>query len=199
MFNLQITSRIETAMSLAQRDLVRPLTISICFVALFVGCENGSRVHDVDGDAHVDRDETLGIIYSNASSGGDADTDCGSLYFLGRRFIVWTDKGNIGGSLQENSGGVNGSGRVVALDGREVEFEFDIPPKRPGIATFDGQQFELSDGAIFLVTFDESRARIEQIKRDLTDIKLDREGFSTLRRNDEAIMGFFGIDGHESR
>ena len=118
--------------------------------------------------------------------------DQGSVYHLGTTFVLWSDAaGGGGGSSSGNSQGVKCQGNVLGRDGRRVEFNCDTKDAKTGQATINGATYDLAAGTLFLLSTEGLRSQVKQLKRNLSDLKFERDSLEAFGRNDPDIAGFF--------
>ena len=136
-----------------------------------------------------------GLITWTASAGKDnplQGVDQGTVYNLGTAFVLWSDApgGGSGGS-SGNVQGVKYQGGLLARDRRRVEFHGETKDGKTGRVTIDGLTYELADGNLFLVSTEGERSRVKQLKRDISNLKFERESLEAFGRNDPDIAAFF--------
>ena len=104
--------------------------------------------------------------------------------------------------LSDIRNGQGGGGRVADLttysgdhdsrDGRRIEWRCQTKNGKEGPVTFNGQNFELANGSLLLVTIDAEKTIVRQLKRDALHFNEDYR--ATLRdrlENDADIKDFF--------
>src|SRR5262249_33018107 len=121
--------------------------------------------------------------------------DQGTVYNLGTAFVVWSDAaGGGGGNSSGNVHGVKCQGSLFARDRRGVEFHCETKDGKTGPVKINGVAYELADGNLFLVFTEGEQSRVKQLKRDLSNLKFERESLEAFARNDPEIAGFFTKD-----
>ena len=86
----------------------------------------------------------------------------------GRVFLVLAANGCAGGS---SSSGLTFRGKLHALDGREIAWSCSTRDGAHGAVTVDGQRFDLSKGAVFLVSTQEQKTKVEQLAVDMSKLQ----------------------------
>ena len=72
-----------------------------------------------------------------------------------------------------------------------VEFDCETKDGKTGQVKIDGVAYKLADGNLFLVLTEGERSRVKQLKRDMTNLKFERESLEAFGRNDPEIADFF--------
>src|SRR5262245_20413121 len=136
-----------------------------------------------------------GLITWSPSPGKDdplPGVDQGTVYNLGAAFIVWSDAaGGGGGSSSGNVLGVKCQGSLLTRDRRRVEFDCETKDGKTGPVKLNGVAYKLADGNLFLVVTEGEESRVKQLKRDMSNLKFERESLEAFGRNDPEITGFF--------
>jgi hypothetical protein len=119
-------------------------------------------------------------------------------------FAVWADARTSAGGSQQTTTGQAYFGAFPTADGRQVEYRgatadghtgkvlFHVKDQRTGATTVVGQ-YDLSDGALFLVCGRAERPRVSQLKRDIR--KAESEHFQNLAEADAEVRKFFAAEG----
>jgi hypothetical protein len=91
----------------------------------------------------------------------------------GRVYLVVAADGCSGGSSSSESGpmGSTTRGRLNAVDGRKIAWSCTTVDGTRGTATIDGQQFDLANGAVFLVWAKEKKTKVEQLALDMSKLR----------------------------
>ena len=136
-----------------------------------------------------------GLITWSPSPGKDnplPGVDQGTVYNLGTSFIVWSDAAGGGsGSSSGNVQGVKCQGSLLARDRRRVEFDCETKDGKTGQVKLNGVAYKLADGNLFLVFTEGDESRVQQLKRDMSHLKFERESLEAFGRNDPEIAEFF--------
>lgn len=108
------------------------------------------------------------VAHGSAEFGGGAPAgqpgiDYGSVRYIGRRVVVWTD----GSEEIPEIGGGKVRGHVQSRRLKSLECRYEIPWSGTGTATIDGQTFRMTEGNLFLVSLDGPGVRVRQLRRDL--------------------------------
>jgi hypothetical protein len=126
--------------------------------------------------------------------------DQGTVYHFGTAFVVWSDAaGGCSGSSSGNLQGVKCQGSLLARDRRRVEFHCETKDGKTGQATINGAGFELADGSLFLVSAEGEQCRVKQLKRDMGNVKFERESLELFGRNDPDMVEFFSKEANAKR
>ena len=87
--------------------------------------------------------------------------------------------------------GVKCEGSLLARDRQRVEFHCETKDGKTGQAKINGIAYELADGNLFLVFTQGEQSQVKQLKRDVSNLKFEREALETFGRNDPQILEFF--------
>jgi hypothetical protein len=87
----------------------------------------------------------------------------------GRVFLVVAANGCSGGSSSGEAGSFRG--QLHARDGREIAWTCSTKDGTDGTVTVDGQRFDLSKGALFLVSTSGKTTKLEQIAVDMSKLQ----------------------------
>jgi hypothetical protein len=118
--------------------------------------------------------------------------DQASIYHAGTIFVAWgAFDGGASGSSSGNTHGVKGRGHLGSRDDEYVEFQFETKDGKTGTVTINESKYDLKNGGLFLVSAHGDQLQVEQLKRDMHDLKFDRESLQAFARNDAEIMAFF--------
>jgi hypothetical protein len=108
------------------------------------------------------------------------------------RLIVWSDAAGGGsGSSSGNVQGVKCQGSLLARERRRVEFDCETKDGKTGQVKLNGKAYKLADGNLFLVFTEGEGSRVKQLRRDMSNLKFERESLEAFGRNDEEIAEFF--------
>jgi hypothetical protein len=130
------------------------------------------------------------------SAGSSADAiagiDEGDAQCIGKMLVIWSAFARGGGtSHTSGSDGIRGHGHISGKDDRQIRFEFTTTDGKTGRIVLDGVAYELADGPLFLLRPEGDKLVVRQLKKDLSALELNAEGFKKFGRNDPEIMGFF--------
>jgi hypothetical protein len=171
------------------KHMARSIVTITCTCLLLAGCtrQPGSSVPDLGGPS--------GAITWSASAQKEKPLpgiDEASIYYEGTAFVVWSDfdRGSAGSS-SGNMEGVKGQGRLMSRDTRRVEFHFETKDGKTGPVTIDGAKYDLANGGLFLVSVKGGQVQVKQLKRDMRNLKFERESLEAFARNDPEIVAFF--------
>ena len=119
----------------------------------------------------------------------------GAVYRLGTVFAVWSDGSNGGGGNSNSSGqSMKCQGSLRTRDGRTVEFQCETPDGKTGQATVNDVTYDLEGGNLFLVTTEGDQIKVKQLKRNLSDLKFDRDSLQAFGKKDPDVAEFFAKD-----
>ena len=104
-----------------------------------------------------------GVRSEGAEGYFQIDLDC-----AGRVFFVLVANGCSGFG---GGGGGEFRGQLHALDGREIAWSCRTKDGTDGTVTVDGQRFDLSKGAVFLVRTNDKKTKVEQIAADMSRLQ----------------------------
>ncbi len=85
-------------------------------------------------------------------------------------FLVLVADGSAGGAMTASA---NTRGMLHAADGREVPWSCATRDGASGTVTVAGQQFDLGQGAVFLVSLKGNQTKVEQLAVDLSRLQGD--------------------------
>ena len=100
--------------------------------------------------------------------GATFDYDITSLTCDGRAFLVLAVDGSSGGSRISSP---SAHGVVSAVDGRTIAWSCPTRDGTSGTATIAGQQYDLSKGAVFLISLNAKQAKVEQVAVDMSKLQ----------------------------
>jgi len=120
--------------------------------------------------------------------------DQASIFHAGAAFVVWSDfDGGGGGSWSGNVQGVKRHGRLMSRENR-VEFHFKTKDEKTGPVIINEEQYDLANGGLFLVSASDSPIRVKQLKRDMRNVKFEKESLQEFAKDDADIVAFFADD-----
>jgi hypothetical protein len=107
------------------------------------------------------------------SGEGGPDCEIESLRCDGRVFFVLAANGCSGGGSGGGEGPFGGTfrGQLHALDGREIAWSCRTKDGTDGAVRVDGQRFDLSKGAVFLVRTNDKKTTVEQLAVDMSKLQ----------------------------
>lgn len=169
--------------------MIRHFSIAISLNCLFaIGCgtnlfEN-STLPDVGGPS--------GVVTWSENTPAKSNCDQGTVYHLGKLFVLWSDSPNGGGgSTSSNRHGVSCTGEMVSLKGDVLTFACESSDGKTGTAIIAGQSFDLEKGRLFLVKAEGDAWRIRQLNRNFGQFEIDKESLCDLAERDDEINDFF--------
>jgi hypothetical protein len=169
--------------------MVRSEVAIICACLLLAGCtgQQGSSTPDLGGPSGTIT--WLAAIQKEKPLPG---IDQASIYYEGTAFVVWSDfDGGSGGSSSGNIHGVTGQGRLRSRGNWQVEFHFETKDGKTGPVTINEAKYDLANGGLFLVSANGDQVQVKQLKRDMRNLKFERESLEAFARNDADIVAFF--------
>jgi hypothetical protein len=103
-------------------------------------------------------------------------------------FVIWINKK---GSSHSSGGGGGPTGvRFNGQEGQWVKWQGEIPEGQTGTVTINDLGYDLSRGALFLVTVENDKAKIRQLERDLSAVEPSQKGLETLAKTDPEVARF---------
>jgi hypothetical protein len=177
------------AKNLTADAMIRIITTVIVSGLLLSGCKPQQRASPPE----------LGGSSGSVTWSASADAkkavpgiDQASICYVGRAVVVWSafDRGGYSYS-SSNVHGAKGHGRVWSNDVGDVEFQFETKDGKSGAVKVNEAQYELADGNLFLVSAVGGEIQIKQLKRDMSDVKFERESLAAYAKNDAEIAAFF--------
>lgn len=108
----------------------------------------------------------------------------------GRVYFVLAADGCSGGS---SGSGPTARGQLFAVDGRKIPWSCTTTDGKSGTATFDGQQFDLAKGALFIVSAKDNKMKVEQVAVDMSKLQSDllHEKVQCLAETEPRVASFF--------
>jgi hypothetical protein len=83
-------------------------------------------------------------------------------------------------------------GFIAAPDGRRFDYQLETRDGRSLQCRLNGEEYDLSQGALFLVKTKGGRTEVEQLRRDLSTVQPDPESCKDFVRKDPAVSQFLG-------
>jgi hypothetical protein len=105
----------------------------------------------------------------------------------------WLDGhgGSLGAHRENDRNAVHFEGQGVGRDGRTIALECMTADGTTGNARIDGQSFDLSKGALFLISTADGATAVKQLRRDLSALKPDTNALQSTAANDAEVRSFF--------
>jgi hypothetical protein len=172
--------------------MTRSLVVVVFAFLFLVGCtgQQGSSTPDLGGPSG-----TITWFASAQKEKPQRGIDQASIYYEGTTFVVWSDfDGGSGGSSSGNVQGVRGQGRLRSRDNRHVDFLFETKDGKTGPVTINDVTYDLANGGLFLVSDNGDQVQVKQLKRDMRNVKFERESLVAFARDDADIVAFFDRD-----
>jgi len=113
--------------------------------------------------------------------------------------VVWFDRSSGSSGVSVAEGSVTYSGLSAPPGRSRIEWRCDTSDGRTGVVRIDGQQYDLSKGAIFLVSTKGGRAEVQQLQRDLARFKPGHDGLEELAKEDAEVARFAAEAGEPGR
>jgi hypothetical protein len=169
--------------------MLRIITAIIVAGLFLAGCKphQSSSMPDLGGPSGT-------VTWSASGDNGKTlpGIDQASICYVGTAFVVWSAFDGGGGSnWSGNVLGVKGQGRLWSRDDGYVEFQFETKDGKSGPVTINETQYDLENGGLFLVSADRGEVQIKQLKRDMREVKFDRESLAAFASSDAEISAFF--------
>lgn len=100
--------------------------------------------------------------------GGRPGIDSGHYAAVGDRLVIWSDM-KVMRSYSEGDGVYDGKGSVQTIDGAPLDFTFRIG-EAEGVIDIGGRSYDLSEGALILVSARKDIALVKQLAADPADL-----------------------------
>jgi hypothetical protein len=174
------------------KQMTRSLVVFVFAFPFLVGCigTQGSSTPDLGGPSG-----TITWFASAQTEKPLRGIDQASIYYEGTAFVVWSDfDGGGGGSSSGNVQGVRGQGRLSSRDNGHIDFRFETKDGKTGPVTINEVTYDLANGNLFLVSGNGDQVQVKQLKRDMRNVKFERESLVAFARNDANIVAFFARD-----
>jgi hypothetical protein len=159
------------------------------FAALLTGCGStspgGWGVRSIDwSQLTADKPTVPGIDHADVRIG---------LYVNTPVLAVWSDgqQGGFNASWDSTRKAVHYEGAITSRRGRNVAVQCYTSDGKTGSVTIGDETFELGSGSLFLVASSGTKTVVKQVRRDLSKLGSDSEGFSTTAMADVEIRTFF--------
>jgi hypothetical protein len=181
--------------------ILKLVSCAILLTFAVAGCNRA----EPDFANHIDIEH---IIYwptheAKLTNGQIAGIDAGSVYCVFEHkpektpiAIVWFD-----GPYQSRRSGSESSPKdpssaysTVFLEGNnkvQIDCFKANEPDRPMEFKIDGKQYDLEDGNFFLVSTHGERFRLLQTRRDLEELRFERNAMASQAKSDKEILEFF--------
>jgi hypothetical protein len=111
----------------------------------------------------------------------------------GLRVMIWydiTEDVGSGGSGSTSDPIYRLEGHASAPDGRRVDLRLETADGRTATYSINGQRYDLSRGALFLVTTRGERTQVRQLNRDLSTIHPTNESCEAFSETDPDVSAF---------
>jgi hypothetical protein len=116
----------------------------------------------------------------------------GHCHCVGKLLLVWAaDATGGGGGSTGGPHGISGESRVTFRGGRTATVTFHLPDERSGTAQFEGTEYQLANGRVFLLKLVGDKVVVKQVDKDLSGIDLPTADFAAAGRADPVIRTFF--------
>ena len=115
------------------------------------------------------------------------------LYANSPVLVVWSDGGGGGfdASWDRTRKAVHYEGTFTSRGGRNVAVHCYTSDGKTGPVTIGDETFELGSGSLFLVASNGTKTVVKQLRRDLSKLGSDSEGFQANAMADSEIKAFF--------
>jgi hypothetical protein len=171
-------------MAVIEQSVLVPL-----FAALLTGCGSNSPggwgVRSVDwSQSTADKPTVPGIDHATVHIG---------LYANSPALVVWSDGqgGSFNASWDRTRNAVHYEGTFTSRGGRKVAVHCYTGDGKTGPVTIGDQTFELGSGSLFLVASSGTKTVVKQLRRDLSKLGSDSQGFQANAMADAEIKAFF--------
>jgi len=115
------------------------------------------------------------------------------LYANSPALVVWSDGqgGSFNASWDRTRKAVHYEGAFTSRGGRKVAVHCYTSDGKTGPVTIGDETFDLGNGSLFLVASSGTKAVVKQLRRDLSKLGSDSEGFQANAMADSEIKAFF--------
>ena len=115
------------------------------------------------------------------------------LYANSPVLVVWSDGGGGGfdASWDWTRKAVHYEGTFTSRGGRDLAVHCYTSDGKTGSVTIGDETFELGNGSLFLLSSSGTKTVVKQLRRDLSKLGSDSEGFQTNAMADAEIKAFF--------
>jgi acylphosphatase len=72
-----------------------------------------------------------------------------------------------------------------------VEFRCETKDGKTGRVAINGTTYDLADGNLFVVSAAGDHSQVKQLRRNLSELKFERENLEAFGRNDPDVSEFF--------
>jgi hypothetical protein len=110
----------------------------------------------------------------------------------GLRIMIWHDATNAAssGSGSTSDPAYRVEGRALYEDGSELNWTIETRDGQSAQFTLNGAGYDLSTGTLFLVKTSGGSTQVEQMRRDLSGVQLERESILAFAQGDPDIARF---------
>jgi hypothetical protein len=161
----------------------------LLFAALLFGCGSNSPpglgVRSVGWSQWArDKPTEPGIDHADVRIGLYADTPV---------LVVWSDGqgGSFNASWDRTRNAVHYEGAFRSRGGRNVAVQCYTSDGKTGSVTIGDETFELGNGSLFLVASSGTKTVVKQLRRDLSKLGTDSDGYHANATTDDEIKTFF--------
>jgi hypothetical protein len=111
----------------------------------------------------------------------------------GLELMIWHDvegssMAHSAGSTEDRIYAEQGSAR--SADGRSFEWEVQTADGETGQVRIDGSSYDISAGALFILTTSGRTTHVRKLDRDLSAVPLDHDGILAFAENDPDLAAF---------
>jgi len=163
--------------------------ILLLFAALLAGCGSNSPggwgVRSIDwSQSTADKPTVPGIDHADVRIG---------LYANSPVLVVWSDSqgSDFSASWDRTRKAVHYEGAFRSRRGRNVAVHCYTSAGKTGPVTIGDETFELGNGSMFLVATSGTKTVVKQLRRDLSKLGSESEGFQANAMSDAEIKAFF--------
>lgn len=118
--------------------------------------------------------------------------DQASVFFLGPEMVIWSAFARgVGSSSTTVKTIESGAGHMQVNDTQNVEFQYELTGRVAGWVRINGVRYDLADGGLFLLASGGEAIQVKQLKKDLSNVRFDRDTLASFARTDAEISEFF--------
>jgi len=164
------------------------MTVSaVAIAALFSGCSSAST--NSGNSAGGPTGSSLWVGTATDVPG----LESGHVSYVGKLIVVWAADGTGGGgNMSGDAEGIRGDGLITFRTGQKSSYTYRIPKKNSGVAVFEGVEYQLAAGRVFLLKVVNGKVTVKQHDKDVSGIDFPAADFPAIGRADPAIREFFG-------
>lgn len=134
-------------------------------LVFLVGCKQSVVTSPLDLGA------VEGSYSFGAGSSAEPGLGKGSIYFGGKRVVLWVNGRTATGEARTAATGISCTGEITRDSGEPISFSYTIPSENSGSVLIADKTFKLSYGNLFLVDCISDELRVRQLERSFDDVR----------------------------